>query len=50
MRSLKEYKPTPMTDRHTRPSPSTEANDFRIKAFELFLLLAALSLVVCSFI
>jgi len=50
MRSLKRYKPTPMTDRYTRPSPTTEANDFRIKAFEIFLLSATLSLVVSSFI
>ena len=50
MRSLKEHRPSPMTDRHARPSPPAEVNDFRIKALELFLLLAALSLVVSSFI
>lgn len=44
MRSLKEYNPTPMSERHVRPNPSVEGNGFRIRAFELGIVVAFLIL------
>lgn len=50
MRSLKEYNPTPMTARQTRPNPSVEGNGFRARVFKSVVIGLGLGLFASLFI